>query len=250
MSELLEQGLLLPTPPEHNEARMRSFNVDRTPLPVIRQGVPWALRHHQWSAPKRPVILDCAAGEGAFHVVLKELYPDSHRVAVEPREECEKHLRRHAHQVHVGSFLDAANQPLGCLPQADIIAANPPFSDADGKPLWMHFWRACASLLRPGGVLVFLGLNDVGQRGQSDHATFAELWPTAQARIAGPIKFRGVGKGPDGKVRGADMRCYSWWVLGGRGLHSRGPEVAWYTANLPWLPTKDREWRTIPGHEP
>lgn len=240
---LVEQRLLLPTPPEHDEERLRYFCVDRTPLGVIRQGVTWAIDRHVSKRLRRPVILDCSAGEGGFHEVLKKLYPRSHRIAVEPRAECEEHLRRHAHEVIIGGFLDELHQPRADVPKADIIAANPPFADPDEKPLWMHFWRACSSLLNPGGVLVLLGLNEIGQRGKKDHKAFQSVSPTDQGRIAGPIKFRGV-------RRGADMRCYSWWCQGERARQKRGHEVGWHTANLPWLPKEDREWRTIPGHEP
>mgnify|MGYP006363945499 CR=1 FL=1 len=65
---------------------------------------------------------------------------------------------------------------------------------------------------------------------------------TDQGRIAGPIKFRGW-------RRGADMRCYSWWVRPEK-QRRRADDVSWRTENLAWLPKEDREWKTIPGHEP
>lgn len=239
---LIGQQDLISVPPEHDEARLRYYCVDRTPLGVIRQGVRWAIDRHISTRVRRPVILDCSAGEGGFHAVLKQIYPRSHRVAVEPRAECEEHLRRHAHEVIIGGFLDHEMKVRADVPKAHIVAANPPFADPEENPLWMHFWRACASHLLPGGVVVLLGLNELGQRGKRDHAGFKLLPPSDQGRIAGPIKFRGW-------RRGADMRCYSWWVKPEK-QRRRADDSAWRTENLAWLPKEDREWKTIPGHEP
>lgn len=242
---LLDQQLLLPTPPEHDEERLRFFCVDRTPLGVVGQGMQHAVRKHlKVQGPERrtPVILDVGAGDGPFSAVLKRMYPRSHRVAVEIRPECEPHLRRHAQEVIIGPFLDHQHQPDPRVPKAHIIVGNPPFTDGDGLPLWIPIWRACFDLLLPGGLMVLLGLNEVGQRGKKDHQAFTLLPPHEQAHIAGPIKFRGVN-------RGADMRCCSWWIRRA-GPVRRSAEVSWKTTHLPWLPKEDREWRTIPGHEP
>ncbi len=244
---LVDQRLLIPCPPEHQEDRLRFFCADRTPLGVVRQGARHAVARHlhlSKAAMKRPVILDCSAGEGGILVVLKEMFPKSHRIAVEPRPECEEHLRRHAQEVIIGSFIDHDGKARSDVPQAHIIIGNPPFADGAKNPLWMTFWKACTDRLLPGGFQSMLGLNEIGQRGKRDHMAFMVLPPDEQAHIAGPIKFRGV-------RRGADLRCYSWWNRRYSGAFSPDPlDVSWRTAHLPWLPKEDREWRTIPGHEP
>ena len=238
---------LIPTPPEHQEERLRFFCADRTPLGVARQGAKHAISRYlriAARAAKRPVILDCSAGEGGILVVLKEMFPKSHRIAVEIRPECEEHLRRHAHEVFIGSFLDHEGRARSDVPQAHIIIGNPPFADGAKNPLWMPFWAACHEKLLPGGVQSMLGLNEIGQRGRRDHMAFTVCPPTEQAHIAGPIKFRGV-------RRGADLRCYSWWLRRHGEVWNPDPlDVHWRTAHLPWLPKEDREWRQIPGTEP
>ena len=238
---------LIDTPPEFDEARLRAFNVDRTPRPVVRQGLEWLLG--LLDLPEDPIIVDCAAGEGAFLAEVAQLIPRSHRVAIEPREECRRHLERHAHEIVTDFFVDAEGKDIAPCPKAHVFCTNPAFADRQGKPLWMQFWRRARSLLLPGGAVMHLGTNDIGQRGEKQHALWGTMPPTIQARIAGPIGFRGVNEQ-------SDLRCYSWWTTLQVELANRvaawlpfGLKTGWLTCDLPWLPTEDREWRRIPGTE-
>ena len=148
-------------------------------------------------------------------------------------------LERHAHEIVTDFFVDAEGKDIAPCPKAHVFCTNPAFADRQGKPLWMRFWRRARSLLLPGGAVMHLGTNDIGQRGEKQHALWETLRPTIQARIAGPIGFRGVGEQ-------SDLRCYSWWTF----LSGWASSIAgWSTCVLPWLPNEVREWRRIPGTE-
>jgi len=214
--------------------RLREFEVDYTPGPVVRQGLAWALRHV--GMPRR--FLDPAAGAGVFAQQLDALGHDpdhGFRWAVEPRPEERGNLRRHYHSVASCRFEECEDfgGPF------DLIATNPPFS------VWPQFLARSLDLVSDRGAVLFYGSLAWGQSGEGAEV-FSRLPPTACARVVGRVHHRGPGVNPKtGKPWGADLRDMCWW-LWDRGSKHRAP---WLTENLPPLPAESRRWIVRPGTE-
>lgn len=234
---------------EPDQERLRSFDADFTPEPVVAQFL--GTLRDRGLEPK--CILDPAAGAGVFGKVARELWPNASIEAIEPRKEEAQHLERYYDIVHHVEFEEAVRRGLlWCVrgmrpPRFDLIATNPPFS------LWRDFVAESMPLIWTGH-LALLGLTSWGARSEDGYELFELSPPDRQSRIPGTINFRGPGVNPDsGKKWTADSRDYCWWqwaVVGGR-LRDRDPEdrstMDWKSENLPRLPGHDRRWKTKPG---
>lgn len=228
--------------------RLREFEVDYTPGPVVRQGLEWALRRlHEVDYITRFSLLagfpglrflDPSAGAGVFGAQLDVLGHDPDhgtRWAVEPRPEERANLRRHYHSVASCRFEecnDFDGEPF------DLIATNPPFS------LWAQFLVRALDLVSKGGAVVLYGSIAWGQSSEGD-GVFARLPPSRCARIVGRVHHRGPGNNPKtGKPWGSDLRDMCWWMW----RKDRSPNM-WLTENLPALPAEARRWTVRPGTE-
>lgn len=222
------------------DERDRLLNVDRTPIPVVRQ----ILRHfagfHCLRSPGSG-ILDLGCGEGAWSMVAREIWPRARIVGIEVRPEAARHAERHCDRVIIGDFrsIEAGDATRG---RFDLVIGNPPFAEfIDGRrvSLFPDLIRFGLAAIAPAsdGAMVLLGLGDLGQRGAAGRAVFAETPPAEQWRIAGSLAFRGDGQG--------DLRCYSAWVW----RVGKGRWPWWRTLDLPPLPAADRRWSVVPGME-
>lgn len=206
-----------------------------TPINVVRQGLMWwrdrepLLRHSVHN------ILDPSAGSGAFGVVFDELWPRANTFALEVRPEELDNLKEVYSEAHTCKFPDdVPDLPDYC----ELVATNPPF------PLWREFVEYSMDYLDDNGSVLLLGLDSWGSRSIDGHDFFEVCPPTAQARIAGTVSFRGPGEG-------ADTRSYSWWLWDKArlGVVHRDEQglVVWPTVNLPRLPGEARRWSHPPG---
>lgn len=237
-----------------DSARDRSFAVDRTPLPVVRQ-ILQALNlefddgeidgdHY---GQKRAVrILDIGCGEGAWGQVARELWPRANIVGIEPRREALAHARRHYNLVLGGGFEDWDG-----LRQFDLVMGNPPFSAFGEGGRRINLFPSLIAFgleaLDEFGVLCLYGLDDLGQRGRTTIDVFARTPPSQQLRVTGSIAHRGP-KRDDVEGSGAgDSRCYSAWVWYREDLANGSTGVGWSARNLPLLSADDRRWVEIPG---
>ena len=210
--------------------RVKEYEIGLTPEPVVRQ---WLVRLRDIEGMEPRTMLDPAAGDGVFGKVARGVWPDLHIVGVEPREECWEYLDANCDEVVRGTLEEYATG----VHAFDIIATNPPFSLA--LP-WLPILRG---LLVDGGLLSFLHLSDLGQRGEANNKLFNANIPSFQNRIPGAIGFRGPGINPEtGKKFGTDMRSYSWWMWE-KMTHRR----VWLSDQLPRLLGRDLKWVTPPG---
>lgn len=212
--------------------RERNFNVDRTPLGVIRQGLSYAsaLGLTDWADG---LFLDPSAGDGRFALVMRESSSDvpkpRHIECIEPRIEELGPLGV------VSDIAETARLQDACLSRLhyDVIATNPPFDQ------WAEIALKCyQDYLAPGGMMVFYGLSTWGHSDEPSEAgeLFRRIPPTVQMRIHGRVRHR-VGHNPNtGKPYGTDSRKYSWWVWHKAHAGIRG----WNTFNLPPLPREER----------
>lgn len=216
--------------------RLRQFEVDRTPTPVVRQLMQY-LEAEFPTTGKRLKILDPSAGSGVFGKCAAEAWPGSHRIAVEPREEERRWLERHYQLTELATL----QQYVGYLPSpVDLVTGNPPFT------LWRMFVTLGRAMLKSPGLVVLLGLDDWGQSAEGVEF-FEEHPPFFQRRITGRLNMRGPGNNPKtGKPWASDMRGYSWWCWD---HHDRDPVTGWHCENLPLLEAHEREWKIEPGRE-
>lgn len=258
----------------------RRNNVDRTPLPVARQILREvrSLRGQTRTGSIR--ILDVGCGEGAWSVVAREVWPDSHITGIDIRRAAIPYARRNCDRFICGSFPEAMHEVWASVmgdAKFDIIVGNPPFSVKASRGerkrnLFPPFVRASLGMLRKGGVLCFYALNDLGQRGESTRELFhgreTEKYkratperreqlpryevepcrPVAQFRVAGAISYRGPKQINIEGSGQSDTRCYSgWvWIADGEGGCPPGGD-GWTAMDLPPLPKEDRRWVEIPG---
>lgn len=218
--------------------RMREFEVDYTPGPVVRQGLEWGLASSWRHRLPGMRFLDPSAGAGVFGQRLGALghYPSvGMRWAVEPRAEETGNLKRHYDEVESCRFEecdDFDGEPF------DVIGTNPPFS------LWAMFLERALDLVSDGGMVLFYGALAWGQSSEGARV-FSRSMPSACARVVGRVHHRGPGLNPKtGKRWVGDKRDTCWW-LWRRGLRQR----AWTTENLPALPAEARRWTIRPGTE-
>lgn len=228
--------------------RLREFDADFTPTPVVRQ----VLEHLRDAFHLNPrTMLDPCAGAGVFGMVAREVWPGCKRFGIEVRVEELQELLRH--------YDDHALEPCEKLladPTApwlmdwhggggfDLIITNPAFS------LWPNIVPKMLQLLNSGGYLVLLGLCDVLLRGEAGLDLAQSRPPWWELAIPGAIGFRGPGINPkNGKPWGTDQRSYSWevWHADSQLEGPGGP--AWYREPLPRLPAADRRWVVKPGTE-
>jgi hypothetical protein len=261
MSKPLRIGPRLPNEPdivEHGEGqgsfgfapgafeiapeRLKEFEVDCTPGPIVQQGFEsyfWMLGTQKCQVlPKR--ILDLCAGSGVFGQQARKFFPDAEIVAVEIRKEERANLDRHYDEVHIGDFREGP-----WLGHFDLVVTNPAFS------LFTDALSNGLEATTPTGVVMLLGLNELGTRGSASRQAFTKSPPLWQWRIAGTVGFRGPGTNPKtGKPWGCDTRSYSWWVWQrvADGL-KRWPHVGRAALELPLLGPRERTWRRRPGTE-
>lgn len=203
--------------PFRDDARDEAFELNRTPPAVVDQ----LFRElATWMEPGR--ILDPAAGDGVFGQFARKHFPHAVLWGVEPREEEESASR----------FYDRWNtctaerylEQTGSL--FDLIVTNPPFSRALE---WVHLM---VPRLTDLGVLVFIQLNDFGQRSKVGYELFSHNPPCMQLRIPGCISFRGGT---------CDARSYSWWVFDRMIVPPiEGMSRTWLVTQLPRLSAAER----------
>lgn len=228
------------TPEEHD--REREFDVVRTPIEVIRQGLAYAssLGLVDW---RNASFLDPCAGDGRFAYVMVDSKSDvpapSYVECVEPRSEERAALNVVSNKVTTARLQDVAifdTGKHGAVPREGygVIATNPPFKE------WAEIAERCLTgLLAPGGMMVLYGLSTWGHSDEPSEAAnlFLRHPPAAQLRIHGRVRHR-CGRNPKtGRLYGTDSRKYSWWVW----APGVGPSRGWLTMNLPPLDASMRK---------
>lgn len=222
--------------------RLRAAEADFTPTPVVEQ---LFIELREW-LPGHFRMLDPCAGAGVFSRVAGRFHPGIETTAIEIRGEELGLLQRNATHAVIGDcieWLEASRYQ----PFFELVATNPAFS------LIPALLPSALSVTRRHGLVAFLGLDELGQRGRE----MLELWerfpPIWQLRIAGTLRFR-TGENPDtGKPYTTDTRSYSWWVWRADGEGGSVPGVSapyWLAKTLPLLPPAHRRWRVRPGTEP
>lgn len=215
--------------------RYRDHEADFTPAPLVSQLFGWIASRTDLRVRK---FLDMSAGAGVFGREAKRTWPNSYRVAVEPRIEEHDHLEHNCNEVFPCTFDTAMRSPRFKDHRFDLAATNPPFT------LALDFVRKVMAA-NPPGMLALLQLDDFGQRSDGGVKVFGEFCPWVQLRIPGAIKFR-TGINPKSeKPYTADLRSYSWWIWTPTTIDSK----MWVTENLPRLPACDRQWKVRPGTE-
>lgn len=231
---------------EARERTYRAHDADFTPTPVARQLMTF-LRDTMDFTPERH--LDPCSGAGVFSMVAREVFPHVSSVAIEVRPEEREHVKRNADVGMVGDALALLDAPRGFSRSFGLVASNPAFS------LLPELLPRVLRHTRRLGLVAFLGLNSLSQRGKESCKLFQRYPPRWQLRILGPIDFRGGQINPkSGKPYGADPRSYSYWIWRADGeggsISMRHHLGGWRTIDLPWLPSSDRKWRgTRPGTE-
>ena len=243
----------------HNHDRDREHEVDRTPPAVVLQGLNRLCGHYwhdlAWAGgDDNPVhVLDPCAGSGVFaqqfrrsawvHGGVSEFVIEG----VERRAEEADYLDRH----HACFVIADVIEFLGLLPDGKgmegihLAVGNPAFSlftPKEGPSLI----DALMPKMAPGGVIMMLGLNDLGSRGSASRELFQRHPPVRQMRIGGTLKFRNGLNPKNGKPYGCDTRSYSWWVWQRMEYRS---DNSWTTEDLPCLSAAERQWKTLPGRE-
>lgn len=235
MSEQPEQASLPLPSPGPNHKRLRKYEADFTPLPVVRQGLRWLA--DQIPAPR--TVFDPCAGPGGFGQVVGEVWPDAHRYGVDIRAEELPGLQRNYDTYAVCDWKE-----LDPETRYDLVTTNPAFGEI--VDLIEHY--VVGDRIPTVGALVLFGLRDVLSRAEGKVELLMRAVPTMEAGVSGPIHFRGPGINPDtGKRHGADTRSYSWWVWRKRHPSLVAARPVWPYFQLPWLPGPDRRWRVRPG---
>lgn len=226
--------------------RLREHGGDFTPTPVVRQ-LMWHLKSRgHWFESH----FDPTAGAGVFSACVRETFPSCRSTALEIREEESDHLNENAHTWSTSWDCMKALQemPPFLEEQApfDLCATNPKFQLLSNDALLPLLLR----VMRPGGLVVLLASDDMGQRGTYSRMLWAQYPPFRQLRIPGTLKFR-KGSNPDtGKPYGVDFRSYSWWLWQADGEGGCFGNGKWICDDLPLLPSEDRKWDKVrPGTE-
>lgn len=241
MTEAPAQGDLGFDAGEPDHDRLRRFDADFTPGPIVRQGL---VELRKLFVGRYDYILDPSAGAGVFGQQARELWPDAHLTGVEPRQEETPYLERHYCSISTMRFNEWVECQGSSAFPVGLLATNPPFS------LFPEFVELGHEVVDRAGAIVLLGLSTWGQSAEGVEL-FNRFPPALQLRIGGRIGFRGPGNNPrTGKPWGVDQRDYSWWVWT-PGMRPRAFNGArcWNTMQLPVLPTAQRTWRVKPGTE-
>lgn len=212
-----------------SEGTRKAFAVHRSPVPVIWQ----TLRRLQplLEQQRRRVerVLLPAAGDGRWGRACRDLWPNAHLTAVEPRAEEADGLKRWCDEVIVSTIQDAESR-IGTY---DLIVDNPPFSlllDGTRKPSQSAAMRAFLPLrlhlASPTARLVLYWLTDLGQRSRSAVDVMDEHVPIEQWRIPLPISHN----------RTTDLRNYSIWHWSAR---TSASATGWRCRTLPVLSDRD-----------
>lgn len=226
------------------DERLREFEVDCTPGPVVRQGFETLV--DVFVPVPRLRVLDLCAGSGVFGQQARRVLDRPHLTAVEIRPEERPNLERWYDDVRIG---DLRSVELG---EFDLVVGNPAFT------LWVPALENAVGALAPQGVVMLLGLNELGSRGSESRGAWNRWVPAWQWRIAGTIGFRGPGLNPKtGKPWGCDSRSYSWWVWQrphGWAMPRAAAQMgkiaaAWRAMDLALLSAAERSWSTRPGTE-
>lgn len=261
--------------PRFDHERMRKFEVDLTPRPVVEQACAW-LKEQFFAYP--PLTgLDPAAGPGVFGDVVRATWPRCRVDSIEPRAEetaglkakCRPGERVYADDLVTFADWRAARGRSG--PYYGLIIGNPPFS------LAQLFVETLRPMLTEGGRLVLLLPTRWANRGEDRAAWLhtretviclcgvapgcplcggdSDIWqwpnlPEFELPIAGSLQFRSGINPRNGKPYAADVRDYSWhgWTKGPR-VSPVGELPTVKTQYLPWLPADQRQWTIRPGTE-
>jgi hypothetical protein len=240
MTEAAEQGDLGFDGGGPDYDRLREFDADFTPGPVVHQGLATVAE----LLPEDPaLVLDPSAGAGVFGQQAKVVWPSARLIGLEPRAEEGAHLAQNYTRHATTTFQEWAEGDIADA-RPNLIATNPPFS------LFPEFVELGLDLLSDTGMLMLLGLSTWGQSADGIRL-FDRFWPALQIRIGGRIGFRGPGINPkNGKPWGVDQRDYSWWIwVPGRIVPRFYGRPYWRTLQLPVLSTAQRTWREKPGTE-
>lgn len=227
------------------EDRLREFEVDCTPGPIVRQG--FETFDEVYTPPAGLRVLDLCAGSGVFGQQARRVLSRPHLTAVEVRPEERANLER---WYDVVTIADVRTVELGAA--FDLVVGNPAFT------IWPDVLGRAVEALAPSGAVMLLGLNELGTRGSASREVWLRWVPTWQWRIGGTIGFRGPGLNPKtGKPWGCDQRSYSWWSwrrpLGWampRSASQLGKITAsWRALDLAPLSAAERSWVQRPGTE-
>lgn len=223
--------------PDHE--RLRAHGADFTPEPVVEQGIRWVKEN--LGPPRSLEMFDPCAGAGVFGKVMKRVFPDARTFGCEIREEEERYVQHWYDDSMMGSFKEFV---AGDGALFDLVVTNPDFS------LFVDALETGMRVVRPGGWVMLLGLNELGTRGEKSREAWDKWMPNMQLRIAGTIGFRGPGLNPEtGKRWGTDQRSYSWWLWRRRRSSAFKRMPFWRTCDLPLLEAHERTWRVRPGTE-
>lgn len=242
-----------------SEERLREFEVDCTPGPIVRQGFetlvellyPWTLEVlPPRSQPLR--VLDLCAGSGVFGQQARHVLRGAsglHLTAVEIRPEEQPNLERWYDVVKIADVRTVE------LDTYDLVVGNPAFT------FWPVVLKRAVEALAPGALAMLFGLNELGTRGSESRSAWQQWVPAWQWRIGGTIGFRGPGMNPKtGKPWGCDQRSYSWWLwerpyqrampASAAEMQARGQSIPfWRAMDLAPLSASERSWVVRPGTE-
>jgi hypothetical protein len=173
-----------------NDERLEEFEVNYTPIGVVRQGLQFFKdRHHGFEVRR---FLDPSAGQGVYCKVVRELWPNAHITAVEPREEEREGLLEVADAVIVDMF-DVLHFEDGF----DLIATNPPFKRAKE---WVS--DICEANL--AAFLLLLNTVQAFQRSVGGVNLMREFTPIEEFRVAQGVRCKHGSSG--------DKVSYSHWL--------------------------------------
>ncbi len=215
-------------PEDLDDERLRAYEADFTPMPVVRQCLMYGAEFAGFHASPESVC-DPAAGAGAWCAGMRERFVPESITAIELRPEERPHLERHADAVLIG---DAIQYAESCSRHHawDLVATNPPFSRfaeyAD------RFLRLCHDvwLFAPVDALVR------GEQANKDLVGLSKylhrvLW------VPGALSFR--------ENRQTDFRQYGLWMFRDEATDFN----TWTVQLLPRLSGEALKWRTRPGTE-
>lgn len=210
----------------------RKYEVDLTPLPVIRQRLVM-MRDEEGYEPE--TILDPCAGYGAFGEVCREVWPGVMVFGHELRSTAVTYLDANGHYtggVVCGDFVASVHAG-----RFDLCVGNPPYT------LCEQFVRAGIQRAARVELLMPSAFGD----SKAGAELFLDHEPGTQYRVPGRVRFRS-GLNPDtGKPWTADMRGVSWWGWDIDRIIDRIIPHGWHAQNMPILPAADRRWDVVPG---
>lgn len=214
-------------------ARWAEHDACFTPRPVVRQVLERLRDRFPHLVGGR--VVDLGAGAGVWCSEARAVLRPELVVAVEPRQEERDHLRRWAHQVHTMTAQEFAEFADGHGAVFDLVLGNPPWW------CWPEIWTAGWDMLRPAGVLSFVGPSAWGHSHESGEGrqVFEEAAPLEQWRIARRVAYNG-GRDTDNR------KCSAWvWHRANSGTLANG----WLAHQLPDMGPNAYHWTERPGTE-